>query len=266
MLVGKAPSAKDVGGLNNDISSSNSSEVPSAKGLFGMNNVSSNGSEVPSTPGVFDFKWNNDISVFEFRRDKDMSNSNSSKASARTNIFDGSNVTSPSSSFGINAVSSNSETLKSTSSTHSSDAAESLSPSATGGLLGKDPPHSNFQIPETTATCVTTAAVQPSQSAFSFGGNAFNFTGPAFGSTSITETASRTKSKTSTSPSVLTSEDSAPKDRLSPKLFQDTHCFDKKSPADISPSLPPAPSPTPRSPHAREARSKSSPKPVAAEK
>ena len=259
MLVGKAPSAKYVFGLNNDISSSKSSKVPSAKGLFGMNNASSEGSEAPSMPSVFDFTWNNDVSVFEFRRDKDMSNSNSSRASSRTNIFDGSNVPSPNSSFGIKAVSSNCETLKSTSS-------ESSSPSATGGLLGADPPHSNFQIPETNATCVTTAAVQPSQSALSFGGNAFNFTGPAFGSASITETASTTKSKTSTSPSVLTPEDSAPMDRLSPKLFQDTHCSDKKSPAKISPSPSPAPSPTPRTRQAREARSKSSPKPVAAEK
>ncbi|KAK0507875.1 hypothetical protein JMJ35_009764, partial [Cladonia borealis] len=266
ILVGKAPSAKDVVGLNNDIPSRNSSEVPSANGVFGMNNASSNGSEAPSTPSVFDFKWNNDISVFEFRRDKDMSNSNSSKASARTNIFDGSNVPSPNSSFGIKAVSSNSETLKSTSSTYSSDAAESLSPSATREMLGTSPPLSNFNSPETSATFITTAAVQPSQSAFSFGGNAFRFPGPVFGSTSITETASTTKSKISTSPSVLTSEGSAPTDRLSPKMFQDSHCFNKKNPADVSPSPSPAPSPKPRSPQAREARSKSSPKPVAAEK
>lgn len=282
MLVGKAPSAKDGFGLNNDISRSNSSEAPSANGVFGMNNTSSNGSEAPSTegifglnndipvfdfgrnedlfssnsskapstPSVFDFKWNNDISVFEFRRNKDVSNSNSSKASSTTNIFDGSNVPSASSSFGIKAVSSNSETLKSTSSTYSLAAAESLSPSATGGLLGTNPPLSNFKIPETTATCITTAAVHPSQSAFSFGGNTFGFTKPAFGSTSITETTSTTKSKTSTSPSVLTSEDSAPTDRLSPKLFQDSHCFSKETPADLSPSSSPAPSPKPRSPQA----------------
>ena len=225
-------------------------KAPSAKYVFGLNNANSNGSKAPSTPGVFEFKWNNDISIFEFRRNREVSNSSSSKVSSATSIVDGSHVPSASSSFGIKAVSSNSETLKSTSSTCSLAATESLSPSGTDGRLGTNPPLSKFQIPETTNTCITTAAVQPSQSAFSFGGNAFNFTKPAFGSASITETASTTKSKTSTSPSVHTSKDSAPDDRLSPKLFQETHCFNKDNPADLSPSPSPAPSPKPRSPQA----------------